>query len=543
MMRRTFSDLLINMKHRLSAGLLLLSVLLFPVFVFHRTDRFAYSGLVLSEKDFELLTESRKETDRELLKKLTFNGSALFFDELTDSWFYSVSADAPAADPTVGFSSADRDVRVAFDGSAEPGRTVQMAAYTGTEYKEYRLAITTLPLIRVECEEETCGDEYSRDIFPIRFTLIDNRPGALMSRVVSDGTIHTRGWSSRNYPKRGFRLSLYEKGVGKERHENRTALLGLRNDGDWLLYAAYNDQERIRNVFSSNLWMESCGADNDFGLKNGMEYRYAELFFGNRYWGLYALGYPIDTLQTGIEPDGQGYYDEYLFKQKEWGPRFEDYGPEPYGLDPQFDGSESEIRNGLEFIKNYYERMLDGAPGGLWHNDEKNIVDIWLFTILTQAGDTVNSDRIMKNLIYTVKSAPEGRKLLFTPWDLDMTWGNYLKTDGVNFTKPYGIRAGSNRFEMLLNPVSVLRQQDPEIKERIRARYHELRSGAWSEQTLDAMLDGFEQDIFGSGAYVRDTERWPESSRQDPAAGLSLFRGFVHERLAAMDAFIDGPDL
>ena len=96
---------------------------------------------------------------------------------------------------------------------------------------------------------------------------------------------------------------------------------------------------------------------------------------------------------------------------------------------------------------------------------------------------------------------------------------------------------------MKQNPVSVLREQDPNIKELIRTRYHELRSGDWSEQALDGMLDGFEQDIYGSGAYFRDTERWPESSRQDPALGLSLFREYVHERLLAMDAFISGPDL
>ena len=531
------------MKRRLSAGFLVLSVVFLFAAVFLKADRFIYSGLTLTDESFEHLIKTRTKSDRDLLKCLSFNESPLFFDELTDSWFYSVCTEDPVPDPSVGFSGAEQDVRIAFAGSPEPGKTVRMAAYTDTEYREYQLAVTTLPLIWMDCEEEAFAGDFTGDSYPMHFTLVDNRPDAVNRRVVSEGTIHMRGWSSRHYPKKGFRFTLYEKGVGKEQHENKTPLLGLRNDGDWLLYAAYNDQERVRNVFSSNLWMASCGSDNNFGLENGMEYRYVELFFGNRYWGLYALGYPIDTLQVGITRNAQGGYDEYLFKQKEWGPNSDDTDHGSYGLDPQFDGNPSEIRNGLELIQNYYAQMNAGAPGGLWHNDEKNIVDIWLFMMLTQASDSVSSNGKMKNLIYTIKATPEGRKILFAPWDLDMTWGNRLQNGGVNFTEPYGVNSGSNRYEMKLNPVSVLRDRDPEVKKLIRERYNELRSGEWSDIALDAMLQGFERDIYGSGAYSRDAERWPESSRQDPAPGLSLFRDYVRERLLAMDAFIAGLDL
>ena len=57
------------------------------------------------------------------------------------------------------------------------------------------------------------------------------------------------------------------------------------------------------------------------------------------------------------------------------------------------------------------------------------------------------------------------------------------------------------------------------------------------------MLDGCEQDIFGSGAYLRDMERWPEGSYQDPELGLSVFREYVHGRLRSMDQYMSSLSL
>ena len=82
----------------------------------------------------------------------------------------------------------------------------------------------------------------------------------------------------------------------------------------------------------------------------------------------------------------------------------------------------------------------------------------------------------------------------------------------------------NNSYELTVNPISVLREKDPEINNKIQTRYKELRSDGWSNQAIDSMLDGYEQDIFGSGAYIRDMECWPDGNYQDPEAGLSIFR-------------------
>ena len=416
-----------------------------------------------------------------------------------------------------------------------------MLAYTDTEYKDYTLIITTLPLIRIDCEDpDYPSGDFSRDDVRMKFTLFDNRPEVFRPVTVSDGWIHMRGGSSGGFDKKGFRLHLTVQEAGKEEHENRTPLLGLRHDGDWLLYAAYNDQEKIRNVFSSNLWYRSCALNNDMGLENGMEYRYAELFFDQRYWGLYALGYPIDAEQMKIFPDNFGHYDEFLFKQQHYGPKTTGADPNYDGLILQFDADGSDLNNGISITKLYFYQLSIGAPDGLWHNDPKNAIDIWLFIKLIQPDDTVSRSGKMKNMIYTVKLTDQGRKILFTPWDMDITWGNLFKSVFPNCTIPYGMDAQNNELEMMLNPVhEMLKRQDPEISEILKTRYAELRSGAWSETEINQMLAGFEQDIYGSGAYFRDMERWPDGTYQDPGQKLSVFRAYVHERLLAMDAFME----
>ncbi len=536
------------MKRYLSFSVLLLSISLVILYAVHSQDPYQYSKLLCPETLYQQIRSSRTETDRELLDSLTFNQYTLFYDELTCRWFYSVDPDAPDLDPTIGFSSNEKNLKIAFSEEILPGKTLSFIVYSDSEYKNYELAVTTLPLIQIESPQDYLTGIVLENVYDIKFTLYDNRPDTRYPVVKSDGTIHMRGEISRFFDKKNFRLHLTEKSVGKGIQEIQTPLLGLRQDGDWILYSAYNDQEKIRNVFSSNLWMESCGDDNSFNLKNGMEYRFVELFWNRQYCGLYALGYPIDAKQMDIRPDSAGHYEEFLFKQKHWGPKTGGDNPDYDGLILQHDASQSDLNNGIGITKMYFSMLENGAANGLWNNDEKNVLDIWLFIKLIQGGGQVNKKEYpgkLRNMYLTIKRTDSSTKIIYTPWDLDMSWGNLTNTYDPsvrNYTCPYILDADDNSYEMTVNSVSVLREKDPEINRKIRERYAELRANGWSDQAIDTMLDSFEQDIYGSGAYVRDMERWPDGNYQEPELGLSLFREYVHRRLLSMDSLIDTLD-
>ena len=53
---------------------------------------------------------------------------------------------------------------------------------------------------------------------------------------------------------------------------------------------------------------------------------------------------------------------------------------------------------------------------------------------------------------------------------------------------------------------------------------------------INSFLDQYEDDIFDSGAYLRDMERWPDGLYEDPEVKLSVFREYVMKRLSYVDS-------
>ena len=529
------------MRQFLSWGIILISCVLLCNFVFSNQGKNTYLELVAAEDKIESIKDTREKTDKNLFLEVRFNGYPLFYDELTSRWFYSIADSSSSHNPLINYVSAEDDVHIVFSEEIIPGKHIPFTAYTETVYREYELAVTTLPMIRLESDEEDFppNNIYFSTEKNMKFTLFDNGSFNTNPIIVSDGTIKIRGASSAGYEKKGFRFTLWEQGAGNEFHENKTALLGLRQDGDWILYAAYNDREKIRNVFSSNLWFESCGDENEFGIQNGMEYRYIELFFNQQYWGLYALGYPIDSKQMLIFPDKENHYNEFLFKQSGWGLISEADNAEDAKLTLEINAEESDSIRGYEILRMYFLQLENHASGGFWYNSENNPIDIWLYYKLIQATDSVQdkSSKYMRNILYTLKTTDDGYKILFTPWDMDMTWGNQWSNTEKNNTSSYLRKANDNKYEMTMNPTSILINESATVN-RVKSRYAELRADKWSNQHIDAMLTGFEEDIYGSGAYLRDMERWPEGNYMDPDLGLSVFREYVFERFASMDDYI-----
>ncbi|MCR4658084.1 MAG: hypothetical protein K5770_17940, partial [Lachnospiraceae bacterium] len=61
--------------------------------------------------------------------------------------------------------------------------------------------------------------------------------------------------------------------------------------------------------------------------------------------------------------------------------------------------------------------------------------------------------------------------------------------------------------------------------------------GPWSDDRILGMLDEYEAQIFDSGAFLRDMERWPDGNYEDPRYKLSVFKDYVLRRLEYCDGF------
>ena len=94
-------------------------------------------------------------------------------------------------------------------------------------------------------------------------------------------------------------------------------------------------------------------------------------------------------------------------------------------------------------------------------------------------------------------------------------------------------------FDRRKNVVHILLEnEDEHIKELISKRYAKLRENGWSEEIMMHMLDEYEKKIFDSGAYERESHRWPHAHYVEKDNKLNLFKTYVKERLQVMDKYV-----
>ena len=118
---------------------------------------------------------------------------------------------------------------------------------------------------------------------------------------------------------------------------------------------------------------------------------------------------------------------------------------------------------------------------------------------------------------------------MIAPWDLDQTFNYWQEADSDN--------------PVYWTPIAYLMYyRDPNICDEIRAKYDDLRATAWSDEAINAMIDEYEDEIIGSGAYARTKERWPDGNYQESDYSLDQFRTYVFARLEWMDSLVANLD-
>jgi hypothetical protein len=506
---------------------------------------------------------SGKQENEDIPFDVTFNGQTLIADHTSNTLFYSLNKNDEASFCPKALVLSDPEAYVAIDREItaemiENAETARLAVIKGDEYREFELAVTTLPIMKIDYTGDI--EEYECDM---NMFLYDNgeKTGEICA-TTSGGTIRYRGASTLFYPKKAFKLNLkrYEGGVLKN---NPQPLLGMRDDDDWLLYAAYNDMEKVRDVFSENLWYETLANDNSWGVKAGMCYRYVEVILNGRYHGLYALGFPVDEKQLNLSGDCA---KEALYKKKTWDSE-DTLEVSQWGIQPGYEAKTDNkyVLSGYEGEFGYYKdskgnevydlseyallyehylylaRHSDDSEALLKCVDIDNLIDINIFFNLIQGEDNVEGHLLKNEFIAVKRDQENGFKVLYAPWDMDISWGNKWIDDGdANFTASYYYMPYDNFPGEFGYYEEILINNDTDILEKTAAKYKELRSDKWSYDNIDKMIDSYEADIFVSGAFYRDKERWPDGIYEvDCEKKLDWFRQYVHLRLEFLDGYYD----
>ncbi len=499
-----------------------------------------YSDLCITNEEYQTLIKDKTLSEEFLFQQIFFDEYALVYDRTANRLFYSLIENSSSAyNPMIDLDSSIAGTKLAIIGSEitddiiSAGTEFQMVIYTDTHYQLANLAFTTLPLISIEYEGELIA--YQGNVAEMKFRLFDNRADATQRITTSIGDIHLRGGVTQGYPKAGYKFTLYDDSIDENRRESNNSLLGMRKDGDWILYPAYLDYERVRNVFSTNLWNESCGFNNICGIQNGMEYKYVELILNAQYWGIYAIAYPIDAQQLQLS-NGEYMYEKSDYTVSEldiplWGvDTVAGYTIKDMGVNTE---------ESWDTLRNYYIAMLhtnDQYTSLQKMVDIGNCIDIYLFYNMIQGVDNANlhENNILYNTYLTSKYINNGASqiILYTPWDMDRTWGNGFGNESYNVTADTNTIMQSNLVNLLLS------QNDKDMKEMVVARYDELRESYWSDEHLLTLIGQYECDIFHSGSFQRDTIRWPDGYHIEGLSNLDLFKNYVTQRMSYMDAYI-----
>ncbi len=530
------------MKKASQLLLLIISIMACIYLIYFRAGTTSYSKCIVDKEQYESIKSERYE-NAALFDGLIFEEEPLIYDESANTYYYSLlEKDTSATNPSIEIQGADNHLEIAFleetitDELVQNNTAIPFLIYDEEAYGEYYLKCTTLPIMNIECAVDQLSDVPTT----MQMTLFDNRAGTAVRVSTSAGTLHVRGNTTTIFPKQGYRFSLAKLNKEGIVTSNQISLLGMRKDEDWLLYAAYNDQEKIRNVFSSNLWQYSCAKDNSLGINAGMEYKYVELFLNGQYWGLYALGYPVDEKQLGLDPYSE---KEGFYKAVTWFPNEIVWTEGGNVTGFRLSGTNDILQLEWDPLVHYFDVMKENTSNnevlrsGI---DLDNAMDVYLFTNLMQGLDHAMGGINIKNYYVGIKDVQGTSVAVYAPWDMDITWGNSWNGDpDTNLTGAYEMPVENNVFMNSGYLGQLLANNDPQVWEQLIDKYDTLRKNEWSDESVMQLLDLYEEQIYDSGAFRRDMQRWPEGSYNSPDDKLSTFKVYVHNRLAVMDQYIE----
>ncbi len=348
---------------------------------------------------------------------------------------------------------------------------------------------------------------------------------------------HERGQTTRAYPKKGYRVNLVDVTSTGISRKNKQSVLGMRKSDSWIFYAIYSDGTKVRDKFNTELWAGIGAEDTPYDAYFGTKMKYVELVVNGEYRGLYGIFEPVDKTQLAITDE------EYLYKRT-YGRAlsqelFDSAGPDDYltvlGMEikgKKGNGTSLDWKQLRQFIAITEEEDEEFAQDAQQLLDLDNVADIWIYLQFLYG-----EDNIYKNMFFAFKKDTDGYqgyKLYLVPWDTDLTWGNvYVDSKEELYVK----WAPENADRYLEWPLldRLIELDVGGIRERIKDRWTELRSGILSEESMNEIFIECTHQVQDSGAFTRDAARWPDSRHDADYDGM---KQFMKERTEFLDKMI-----
>ena len=360
---------------------------------------------------------------------------------------------------------------------------------------------TFLPIVKLEFDMS----QLSTDTFcAAQFMYIENEDTATIA-----ATIRHRGSSSTKFAKQSYAVKLYDEfGAKKD-----TSFLGMREDNYWILDAMAVDKARMRNRVAMDLWLEYAVKPYYFAdepeMKNGYDGYFVEVYVNEDYRGIYCLMERVDRKQLKLKKNkgdkiqgvlyksvshvgpffDQPLYDDYDDKSETW-TRFEFVYPEPEDSlitwKPLYDAMYLAASEPVDTFCKYASQTYDIPV----------FMDYELFTLLLSAKD--NRGKNLYLSFYNIQK-PEYLKVVFTPWDIDHSFGRTYNAsiEEADYTRVWGCRLNTRLINFY-----------PDYEEQRAARYAYWRENAFDPEALSARFTAYFDLFRETGAAKREVERW-----------------------------------
>lgn len=494
-----------------------------------------------TEQDFQKIEENTTLTTENILQKLIFNGEALPYD--TESSTFYLPLTMKSENWEFGkLTAGDEGISILFKNDLQKSNKLdaiannqrfEFIAFSNNAYRKYYLVFTGLPIMNLTVNEGNIGESAQ-----INMSLYSaNTKSEWVEHSMAN--INVRGFTSRQYPKLGYKLELTKFDNLGNTVNNDLALLNMRKDNDWVLYAMYNDDTKVRDKLSIDIWNEFGANDNPFSCNFGTKLEYVELVVDGEYHGIYGLMEPVDAkkldITKSIDPSSQ----EYIYKRTD---------PCLLSLDEFQVDSDIITRGGFELkgVSKYGEISLQSWQPLMQlinaHNiedtkeyakaiqetlDINSVTNMWLFLQITSSTDSK-----AKNVYYVSKMTSNGSRIFFVPWDLDLTWGNVHKDTNALRT--------AFETEMIIELINWETGQkviDNNVDNSValtKVKWNALRGTILTNVALTNRIEELENTVLNSGAMARDEARWPEGAH---TYDFSIIKKYATDKMDYLDTF------
>lgn len=398
--------------------------------------------------------------------------------------------------------------------------------------KTYTLFRSDIPIVSINSKNQEIVDEPKR--YGI-MTILKEGEKTFEGEI----GIEIRGNFSQRFPKKSYGVELWQDPLGDE--TQKTSLLGMREDDDWLLDALWNEPLRIRDYTSHDFWLEMGRFDykkEEPDAKLGIAREYCEVFVNGAYRGVYYLGEKIDRKQLEIKKNKDGELRGELYKNNTREPGIFFSGLVDYSNSSEtWNGYEAEYPDDIgelnwenlhglvDFVVNSDKKTFDTEIENKMYIP--NMVDYFIFMNVIFIQNNTG-----KNL-YTAKYNLD-RPYFIVPWDFDGSYGNFYTGDRFGNTDKI---LGYPLYNRLLNA--------PIFVEELKSRWSIVRKDFLDNRKLHGMLRHNFNTLKDNGVYAREAmfEDLPFKGKNGEidykTSEMDFIDSWLDERVIRFDLFVN----